>query len=40
MDRGQHMRTLCDHTMGNYRALTTMAAELLAVAMQRVLLAN
>lgn len=31
------MRTLCDHAMGNYRALTTMAAELLAVAMQREL---
>jgi type II secretory pathway predicted ATPase ExeA len=31
------MRTLCDHAMGNYRALTTMAAELLAAAAQREL---
>lgn len=31
------MRMLCDHAMGNYRALTTMAAELLAVAAQREL---
>ncbi|MCL4698444.1 MAG: ATP-binding protein [Burkholderiaceae bacterium] len=31
------LRTLCDHAMGNYRALTTMAAELLAVAAQREL---
>ena len=31
------MRTLCDHAMGNYRILTTMAAELLAVAAQREL---
>ncbi|PIQ42355.1 MAG: general secretion pathway protein GspA [Gammaproteobacteria bacterium CG11_big_fil_rev_8_21_14_0_20_46_22] len=29
------MRTLCDHAMGNYRALCTMAAELLAVAAQQ-----
>lgn len=27
--------TLCDHALGNYRVLTTMAAELLAVAAQR-----
>jgi type II secretory pathway predicted ATPase ExeA len=27
--------TLCDHAIGNYRLLTTMAAELLAVAAQR-----
>jgi general secretion pathway protein A len=26
------MHTVCDHAMGNYRALTTMAAELLAAA--------
>jgi len=26
------MQTLCDHAMGNYRALCTMAAELLAIA--------
>jgi type II secretory pathway predicted ATPase ExeA len=32
------MRTLCDHAMGNYRALTNMAAELLAVAAQRELI--
>lgn len=31
------LRTLCDHAMGNYRVLTTMAAELLAVAAQREL---
>jgi type II secretory pathway predicted ATPase ExeA len=31
------VRTLCDHAMGNYRALTTMAAELLAAAAQREL---
>lgn len=31
------MRTLADHAMGNYRALTNMAAELLAVAAQREL---
>jgi general secretion pathway protein A len=31
------MRTLADHAMGNYRALTNMAAELLAVAVQREL---
>lgn len=31
------MRTLCDHAMGNYRVLTTMAAELLAAAAQREL---
>ena len=29
--------TLCDHAMGNYRALTTMAAELLAAAAQHEL---
>lgn len=29
------MRTLADHAMGNYRALTNMAAELLAAAAQR-----
>lgn len=29
------MSTLCDHAMGNYRVLTTMAAELLAVAAER-----
>lgn len=29
--------TLCDHAVGNYRILTTMAAELLAVAAQREL---
>jgi len=29
--------TLCDHAAGNYRILTTMAAELLAVAAQREL---
>lgn len=27
--------TLCDHAVGNYRILTTMAAELLAIAAQR-----
>ena len=31
------MHTVCDHAMGNYRALTTMAAELLAAAAQREL---
>lgn len=31
------LRTLCDHAIGNYRALTTIAAELLAVAAQREL---
>lgn len=31
------MRTLADHAMGNSRALTNMAAELLAVAAQREL---
>ncbi len=30
-------QTLCDHAAGNYRILTTMAAELLAVATQREL---
>jgi len=30
-------QTLCDHAMGNYRVLTTMAAELLAAAAQREL---
>ena len=30
-------QTLCDHAAGNYRVLTTMAAELLAVAAQREL---
>ena len=29
--------TLCDHSAGNYRVLTTMAAELLVVAAQREL---
>jgi general secretion pathway protein A len=29
--------TLCEHALGNYRVLTTMAAELLAVAAQREL---
>jgi general secretion pathway protein A len=29
--------TLCEHAMGNYRVLTTMAGELLAVAAQREL---
>jgi general secretion pathway protein A len=29
------VHTLCDHAVGNYRILTTMAAELLAVAAQR-----
>lgn len=29
------MNTLCDHAAGNYRILTTMAAELLAAAAQR-----
>lgn len=29
------METLCDHAVGNYRVLTTMAAELLAAAAQR-----
>jgi len=27
--------TLCDHAAGNYRALTTMAANLLTVAVER-----
>jgi type II secretory pathway predicted ATPase ExeA len=31
----QLQQTLCDHAAGNYRVLTTMAAELLAVAVQR-----
>ena len=31
------MHTLCDHALGNYRVLTTMAAELLATAAQREL---
>ena len=31
----QLQQTLCDHAAGNYRVLTTMAAELLAVAAQR-----
>jgi general secretion pathway protein A len=31
------VHTLCDHAVGNYRILTTMAAELLAVAAQREL---
>ena len=30
-------QTLCDHAAGNYRILTTMAAELLAAAAQREL---
>jgi type II secretory pathway predicted ATPase ExeA len=29
------MHTLCDHALGNYRVMTTMAAELLATAAQR-----
>jgi hypothetical protein len=29
------MTTLCDHALGNYRVLTTMAAELLAAAAER-----
>lgn len=29
------MQTLCDHALGNYRVLTTMAAELLALAAQQ-----
>ena len=29
------MQTLCDHAMGNYRALCTMAGELLTVAAQQ-----
>ncbi|MCC6294014.1 MAG: AAA family ATPase [Bryobacterales bacterium] len=33
----QLRQTLCDHAAGNYRVLTTMAAELLAVAAQREL---
>ncbi len=31
----QLMQTLCDHALGNYRVLTTLAAELLASAAQR-----
>ena len=31
----QLRHTLCDHAAGNYRILTTMAAELLAAATQR-----
>ncbi len=31
------MQTLCDHALGNYRVLTTMAAELLTLACQREL---
>jgi len=31
------MQTLCDHAVGNYRVLTSMAAELLAIAAQREL---
>lgn len=31
----QLRQTLCDHAVGNYRILTTMAAELLAAAAQR-----
>ena len=31
----QLRHTLCDHAAGNYRILTTMAAELLAAAAQR-----
>ncbi len=31
------MKTLCDHALGNYRVLTTMAAELLTVAAQKEL---
>lgn len=29
------MHTLCDHALGNYRVMTTLAAELLAAAAQR-----
>jgi len=29
------MNTLCEHALGNYRVLTTMAAELLATAAQQ-----
>lgn len=31
------MQTLCDHALGNYRVLTTIAAELLALASQKEL---
>jgi hypothetical protein len=31
----QLRQTLCDHAAGNYRILTTLAAELLAAAAQR-----
>ncbi|MCP4377922.1 MAG: general secretion pathway protein GspA, partial [bacterium] len=31
------MQTLCDHAVGNYRVLTSMAAELLACAAQQEL---
>jgi len=31
------MTTLCEHALGNYRVLTTMADELLAVAARREL---
>ena len=33
----QLRHTLCDHALGNYRVLTTLAAELLAAAAQREL---
>lgn len=33
----QLRHTLCDHAAGNYRILTTMAAELLAAAAQKEL---
>jgi general secretion pathway protein A len=33
----QLMQTLCDHAVGNYRVLTSLAAELLAPAAQREL---
>jgi general secretion pathway protein A len=29
------MHTLCDHALGNYRIMTTLAAELLTAAAQR-----
>jgi general secretion pathway protein A len=34
---GELVHTLCEHAMGNYRVLTSMAAELLAAAAQREL---
>ena len=32
---GLRPQTLCDHALGNYRIMTTLAAELLAAAAQR-----